>query len=186
MRRSLYIAAVALSATLLPSVAARDVQAAQANLEYEVKAAFLYNFAKFVEWPSTAFVTPEAPLVFCIIGPNPFDGRLERVVNDRTANGRRIEVREEVAAGQTSGCHLIFVPEPEEDVVARVLHASTAAQEAPVLTVGETQGFAEAGGMIELVVDEGRVRFDINAGAAEREGLKLSSQLLKLARRVEK
>ena len=186
MRRSPYIAAVALSATLWSGLAARDVRAAEANLEYEVKAAFLYNFAKFVEWPSTAFATPEAPLVFCILGPNPFDGKLDRVVNDRTANGRRIEVREGVAVAQTSGCHLVFVPENQAETVARLVQASAPVPGAPVLTVGETDGFAEAGGMIQLVVDEGRVRFDINASAAEGEGLKLSSQLLKLARRVEK
>jgi len=186
MRRSIYIAAVALVATLASVPVAHRVQAAQANLEYEVKAAFLYNFAKFVEWPSTAFATPEAPLVFCIIGANPFEGRLERVVNDRTANGRRIVVRDDVATGQTGGCHLVFVPESEEGSMARLLHPVNAAPEAPMLTVGEAEGFTEAGGMIELVVDEGRVRFDINAGMAERRGLKLSSQLLKLARHVEK
>jgi hypothetical protein len=186
MRRSLYNAAVAMIATISLGAAAHDVLGAQVNLEYEVKAAFLYNFAKFVEWPSTAFVAPEAPLVFCIIGPNPFDGRLERVVNDRTANGRRIEVREEVAASQTSGCHLVFIPETEGGSVARLVHASASVPSTPVLTIGESEGFVEEGGMIQLVVDDGRVRFDINAAAAERQGLRLSSQLLKLARRVEK
>jgi len=185
MRRLRHIA-VALIATLALPATAHDVHAAPANLEYEVKAAFLYNFAKFVEWPSTAFATPDAPLVFCIVGPNPFDGRLERVVSDRTANGRRIEVRDAVSVNETGGCHLVFVPESEENAVARLVHVAASVPGVPVLTVGETEGFAEAGGMIQLVVDEGRVRFDINAAAAEQEGLKLSSQLLKLARRVEK
>lgn len=186
MRRRTHIAAIALIVMLLPVLAVRHARGEDASIEYEVKAAFLYNFAKFVEWPSTAFATADAPLVFCIQGRDPFGGRLERVVNDRTANARRIEVRKQLAGAPVDGCHLVFVPESEERSVARLLQPVELAQEAPVLTVGESGRFAEAGGMIRLLVEEGRVRFDINAGVAERAGLRLSSQLLKLARHVEK
>jgi hypothetical protein len=183
MRFRPVIAAVAVSAILLEAPCAR---AAQPNLEYEVKAAFLYNFAKFIEWPPKAFAQDDAPLVFCVLGENPFQDKLGRVVNDRTANGRRIVVQPMPPGAQTEGCHLVFVAAAEDDRVARLVHTFHSAQGAPVLTVGESDRFAGAGGMIRLVVDEGRVRFDINAAAAERAGLKLSSQLLKLARKVER
>lgn len=187
MRRALYIAAAGLLAILSAGLSQRSVGASQASLEYEVKAAFLYNFAKFVGWPDTAFDAADAPIVFCVMGRDPFDGRLERVVTDRTANGRRIEVRSMSAAASGSGCHLAFFNESQTVDVARIVQISAGAGPgAPVLTVGESERFAESGGMIRLLVEEGRVRFDINAAIAERAGLKLSSQLLKLARRVEK
>jgi hypothetical protein len=178
-----YITAVAIALALSVSVHVRDARTAQASLEYEVKAAFLYNFAKFVEWPDNAFASADAPVVFCIVGTNPFDGALERVINDRTAHGRRILVQE-TAEGTPGACQLVFVSGSEDGRVARVVQTTQAAQGAPVLTVGESQAFNDAGGMIRLVVEEGGVRFDINAAIAERAGLKFSSQLLKLARKV--
>jgi hypothetical protein len=181
MRRTLYIVALATALALGGRVQA--ARASQANLEYEVKAAFLYNFAKFVEWPDNAFAVADAPIVFCIVGTNPFDGGLERVISDRTAHGRRILVREN-ADPTPEACNLVFVPGAEDARVARVVQTAQAAQGAPVLTVGESQAFNDAGGMIRLVVEEGGVRFDINAAIAERAGLKFSSQLLKLARKV--
>ena len=178
-----YIAAASIAAALLVSVRADDARTAQANLEYEVKAAFLYNFAKFVEWPDNAFAAADAPIVFCIVGSNPFDGGLERVISDRMAHGRRILVQEN-AEPTPAACNLVFVPGTEDARVARVVQTAQAAHGAPVLTVGESQAFNDAGGMIRLVVEEGGVRFDINVAIAERAGLKFSSQLLKLARKV--
>ena len=158
----------------------------QSHLEYEVKAAFLYNFAKFVEWPRTAFVTDDAPLVFCIVGRDPFDGSLEHIVDGRTANGRRIDIRDNVNFGDANMCHLAFVPQAEDERMARIVHAFHSDSGGTVLTIGETDRFAQAGGMIRLIIDEGRVRFDVNIVSAERAGLKVSSQLLKLARKVER
>jgi hypothetical protein len=183
MLRALAIAAVALVATSLP---ASRAAAAQPSLEYDVKAAFLYNFAKFIEWPPKAFAADDAPLVFCVLGENPFQDKLGRVVNDRTANGRRIAVRPMPPGAPTDGCHLVFVAAAEDERVARLVQTLHSTDGGPVLTVGESDHFAGAGGMIRLVIDEGRVRFDINVAAAEQAGLKLSSQLLKLARKVER
>ena len=184
MRRSTYIAAI-MAAALTLFANAHEARTAQASLEYEVKAAFLYNFAKFVEWPDTAFASPDAALTFCIVGANPFDGALGRVINDRTAHGRHILVREtsEPVAG---GCHLVFVAASEDRTVAQLVHSLQAAEGAAILTVGESEAFAAANGMITLVVEDGGVRFDIDTAAAERAGLRFSSQLLKLARRVQK
>ena len=183
MRITRIIAAIALATALTLGVHVRCARTAQANLEYEVKAAFLYNFAKFVEWPATAFASADAPLVFCIVGANPFDGALERVISDRTAHGRKILVRD-VTDASGGGCHLVFITEKENERVARLVHTAQSTAQAPVLTVGESETFADSDGMIRLVVEEGGVRFDINAAAAERAGLRFSSQLLKLARRV--
>ncbi len=155
--------------------------AAETHLEYEVKAAFLYNFAKFVEWPPEAYSGAEEPIVLCVAGNDPFGASLDRTVNGRSAHGRTIVVRREVDAGQIASCHLLFVPEVETSQVARIVQSVSGAS---VLTVGESPGFLDAGGMIGLVIDEGKVRFEINAGVAERGGLRLSSQILKLARSV--
>jgi len=155
--------------------------ASETRLEYEVKAAFLYNFAKFVEWPPEVFSAAEEPIVLCVAGNDPFGASLDRTVNGRSAHGRAIAVRREVDAGQTAGCHLLFVPAVEASQVARIVHSANGAS---VLTVGESPGFLDAGGIIGLAIDAGKVRFEINAGAAERRGLRLSSQILKLARSV--
>ena len=180
MRRCyLQIMAFALSV----ACAGRPWAASDAAPEYEVKAAFLYNFAKFVEWPTSAFTTPDEPLVFCIMGDDPFGASIDRIVKDRAANGRAIAIRREVRADAVSSCHLIFAVAGDEVDVARVVHETSGA---PVLTVGESPSFLDDGGIIGLVVDGGKVRFEINARGAEQAGLKVSSQLLKLARSVRK
>jgi len=154
---------------------------APTEFEYKVKAAFLYNFAKFVEWPTSAFDSEEAPFVFCIVGEDPFGGNLEATVKGRTASGRRIVVRRGPSVEALGRCHLVFIGATEDDQVARELHEVSGQ---PVLTVGESTAFAKAGGMIRLFVEEKRIRFDINERAAREAGLRISSQLLKLARRV--
>ena len=162
---------------LMPALPAR----AAVSLEYQVKAAFLYNFAKFVTWPEDAFAGGDAPFVFCIIGTDPFGESLEKVLAGRQAAGRKVVVRRGPDLESLGRCHLMFIGEGEDSRVARHLRQASAQ---PVLTVGETQAFERAGGMIRLVVADKRIRFDINAKAAEEARLKLSSQLLKLARRV--
>jgi len=179
MRRGTQIISLvlALLLVLMPVLPA----SAAVSLEYEVKAAFLYNFAKFVTWPEDAFAAGDAPFVFCIIGTDPFGESLEKVLAGRQAGGRKIVVRRGPDPESLGRCHIMFIGESEDTHVARHLRQASAQ---PVLTVGETQAFERAGGMIRLVVTEKRVRFEINAKAAEEARLKLSSQLLKLARRV--
>ena len=176
---------IVLSIATTAQLALAGVVCAQpAHLEYEVKAAFVYNFAKFVEWPSSAFADKDAPLVFCIVGHDPFKGELEHIVDGRTANGRRIVVRDDINPTDGSACHLAFVPAAEDARVMRVVPALHSASGATILTVGETDEFAAAGGMIRLFIEAERVRFDIDTVSAERAGLKVSSHLLKLARDV--
>jgi hypothetical protein len=157
--------------------------AAEPNLEYRVKAAFLYNFAKFVAWPAEVFPAADSPVAFCLAGDDPFGELLESIINERKVEGRSISIRRLASDAPLAGCHLVFSSELDGARVARVLqHAG----EANALTVGEADDFLSRGGMIRLFVEEGKVRFDISARSAEQVGLKISSQLLKLARNVER
>jgi hypothetical protein len=173
--------ATMIAAAIMCTCAVRS--AADASLEYRVKAAFLYNFAKFVTWPARAFPAGDTPVVFCVAGADPFEDLLEATTQDRKVEGRRIEIRRLPADAPLAGCHLVFSSETDG---TRVAHLLLRAAGDSVLTVGEADDFLLRGGMIRLLVDEGKVRFDISTRAADGAGLKLSSQLLKLARSVER
>lgn len=149
--------------------------------EYQLKAAFLYNFTKFVEWPTNRFATTNAPIVIGVLGPNPFGAELAKAVQDRTQNGREYVVTNltDVAAGVD--VHLLFVPRGQEerlDDQLPTLHA------AGVLTVGETPTFAELSGIITFTMESDKIRFEIHLDEAERGRLKISSKLLQLAKVV--
>jgi hypothetical protein len=154
---------------------------AQASLEYEVKAAFLLNFAKFVEWPANAFATPNSPLAICVLGKDPFGRALDEVVRGERIDGRVVIVRrilEARVAAKT--CQMVFIAAGAKDVPA-ILRALGPG----VLTVGEQENFLVDGGVIRFAIDNRRVRFDINRTAAQGAGLTLSSQLLTVARSIE-
>ena len=156
-------------------------QALSQNEEgYPVKLAFLYNFTKFVEWPAGSYRDAGAPLVICIVGHDPFSLDLEQELQTRTAGGRSVEVRTLKPSDPLSGCHVVFVPvtEKDQDRIVRDLNGSS------TLTVGETEGFAARGGVINLTVEENKVHFEINEVAADRAGLKISSKLLSIAKIV--
>jgi hypothetical protein len=147
--------------------------------EYSVKAAFLLNFTKFIAWPALpAF--QERPFHICVLGEDPFNGVLERIAEGESVNGRRlaaIRIRREEA----QHCRVVFVAPSERDV-ARTLTSFGPG----VLTVGEGSQFLREGGMIAFVIENRRVRFDVNLGAASRAGLQISSRLLSVARSVER
>ena len=172
--------ALALLAALLVLPAKAGAQQG-AYQEYDVKAAFLYNFTKFVEWPPDAFESPDSPMAICVFGDDPFGESLDAVVRGETLNGRRLEVRRTRSLQDLRDCHTLFVPGAERERFAEVF---SALRDASVLTVGEVDGFLPQGGVIRFVVDQGRVRFEVNLDAAERSRLKLSSKLLRLARAV--
>lgn len=150
-------------------------------LEYKVKAAFLYNFTRFVEWPSASFAANDGPLIIGICGRNPFGGELEQGLKGRSVNGHPIELRAVETPEAAKQVHLLFVP-AGEDGRASVWIKSVAG--IGVLTVGETEKFADAGGMIRFVREADKVRFDINMEPAEQGKLRVSAQLQKLARTV--
>lgn len=149
--------------------------------QYQVKAAFLFNFMKFVEWPHSAVPAGTAPWTLCVLGHEPFHGALEETVRGRTVGGRGCEIRRVAATSEIQGCHLLFASLYEDDTISEVL---ARAATRPILTVGETDRFERAGGMIRFRVEADRVRFVVNAGASRRAGLKISSRLLSLARSV--
>jgi hypothetical protein len=163
--RRVIIAAVLVIAGAYP-------RAQEIPIEYQVKALNLFNFMKFVEWPASA---PTGPLTICVAGRNPFGTYLEETVRGESAAGRPIVVR--VILEPEPGCHLIFVPRG-----AATTAYLRAARNAPVLTVGEIPSFVDMGGIVNFILDEGTVRFEISPHAADRAQLRISSRLLQLAR----
>jgi YfiR/HmsC-like len=153
--------------------------------ELEVKAAFLYHFAQLVTWPDAADAASTSPIVIAVLGPDPFGDRLEGTIGDENVRGRPIKInRVEKPADLSTAPHILFIGSNDASEVARDL---AAVSKSPVLTVGVVKGFATQGGMIEFrLTPDSRVAFDINVGAVEAAGLKMSSQLLKIARIVER
>jgi len=150
-------------------------------LEYKVKAAFLYNFTRFVEWPPARFAANDGPLIIGICGRNPFGDELEHGLKGRSVNGHPIELRMVEAPESAKDVHLLFIPASEDGRASAWLKSAAGAG---VLTVGETEKFADAGGMIRFVREADKVRFDINVEPAEQARLRVSAQLQKLARTV--
>ncbi len=157
-----------------------DTQAQSAG-EYQVKAAFLYNFAKFVEWPQSSFSDASAPLRICVFGRDPFGQELRDLVSAKTVQGRKFEVDQVVDLQQARSCHVLFIASSEKTSMKRILEGLRGAS---VLTVGDTKGFAELGVMINFVLENDRVQFEVNPKAAEQAGLKISSKLLSVAKLV--
>jgi hypothetical protein len=155
--------------------------AARPPTDYEVKAAFLLNFARFVDWPGAAHQAPNSPLVIGLVGEDPFGPVLPQLTAGETAQGRRIEIRRLREDEPAQGCHVIFLGRSLEERIEQQL-ARYAGQ--PVLTVSDAGDFAARGGMVGFVVVRNSVRFEINPVAANREGLKVSSKLLAVARKV--
>lgn len=153
--------------------------AQEAFQEHQVKAAFLYNFAKFVEWPAERFAGPAAPLVLCLHGADPFGPFLDELVAGEQVGGRRLVVDRSRPAGELRACHLLYVAAGERGRYARLLDGLG---EAAVLTVGEDAEFLAAGGLFRFHRAGDRVRFEANLPAVARSRLQVSSKLLQVAR----
>lgn len=150
--------------------------------EYQIKAAFLYKFAKFVQWPEEAFINNPKEIVIGILGQDPFGEDLNRTVQGKTIHGREIVVRRSHHLEKMQDCQILFISDSEEMHFSRIFsHLHTA----NVLTIGDTEGFCEKGGIINFIRKENKIHFEINISAAKAAGLKLSSKLLNLAKIVE-
>lgn len=151
-----------------------------ARSEYDVKAAFLQKFAMFVEWPKEAFAAPSDPLVIGILGQDPFGPKLEATLANKLVKGRPLVFRRFSRAQEAieAHCRLLFIAASEK---ARLPEIFAALKSQPLLTVGDTPGYGEDGVMINLLLRDQNLRFEINQAAATAAGLKLSSQLLDLA-----
>jgi hypothetical protein len=167
-------------ATLVPQPGVRAAEEAP-PLEYQVKAAFLLNFTKFIDWPPAESAGGEASFDICILGDDPFGPTLDQMLDGETLQGRRLAVQRVSRRPLPGSCRVVFIGKSEKDI-SGVLSAAAPG----VLTVGESAGFLREGGMIGFVIENRRVRFDINEAAATRAGFKVSSKLLNVARSVEK
>jgi YfiR/HmsC-like len=160
-----------------------DRAAVASSLEYRVKAAFIYNFAKFIEWPPEAFAGPQAPYTICVLGPDPFNEDLDAAVGGNAVQGRRLVVRRLAEVKAATACHILFVGSSDRDKLRAVFEALGSA---PTLTIGEDEQFTRLGGCLRFFLAENRVRFEINLAATDRARLKVSAKLLALARVIGK
>jgi hypothetical protein len=150
----------------------------QVPTEYQVKAAFLLNFARFVEWPAEAFGGDGSPFVIGILGNDPFGYALDQTVKDKSVNGRRVAIRRLQTARDTKGCHILFISSSERGRLSQLLSSLNGS---PFLTVADMDRFTQMGGMIGMVLQENKIRFEINVAMTELARLKVSSKLLSLA-----
>ncbi len=150
-------------------------------LEYQVRAAFLLNFTKFVQWPPAAFADQHSPLVICILGEDPFGTTLNEMVKGEGVNGHEVVIERIGHAPAPKSCQVLYIARLEKE-----FRGILAALGPGVLTVGEGEKFLQDGGVIAFVIQDRRVRFDIDERAAERAMLTLSSRLMNVARSVEK
>lgn len=149
--------------------------------EYQIKAAFLFNFVQFVRWPATAFTSADAPFCIGILGDDPFGPALDDTVQGESIDGHRLSIMRGRSAGELKDCQLVFVCLSEESRLGEILPQF---KSRPVLTVGDAKDFAREGGDIDFYLSNGKVRFEINPEAARQSGLTISSQLLSLGKIV--
>ncbi|MFQ6034731.1 MAG: YfiR family protein [Sedimentisphaerales bacterium] len=198
MRIKAYIFVVlALFLILMPLAAEAKDDSGQSR-EYQIKAAFLYNFIKFVDWPKEKMADSNEPIIIGIIGKDPFGDALDPV-KDKQAKGKKLVIKrfkgfEELKKSSEKDksklqrkiealrkCHLLFICSSEKENFEQIIETLEGSS---VLTVEETAGFLESGGIINFIIEDKKVRFEINVAAAKRARLKIRSQLLRLAKRV--
>lgn len=149
--------------------------------EYKIKAAFLYKFGSYIEWPDNAFAAEDTPFTVGIIGAEELADSLEEIVANRTVGGRPVEVRKLDFADPLSGVQVLFIGQTGPEILASVLETT---KQQPVLIVTETEDSLSLGSMINFVVADNKVRFDVALDSAQRSNLKISSRLLAVARKV--
>jgi YfiR/HmsC-like len=180
-------AAIAILPILLAG-AMLNAQSTSGSSEYLIKAGFIYNFANLVQWPSTSFAQSDSPITIVILGEDHFGTTLDHVLEGKKVNSRSFVIKRarslselQRALGPQKECQILYVSSSE------MPHLSEAIQilkGAPVLTIGETPGFARSGGIINLILEDNKVRFEVNVQAAKEADLNISSRLLALARIV--
>jgi hypothetical protein len=172
---------VALQLLLLFAALHSPSLSAAASKEYQLKAAFLYNFTKFTEWPVARLPEPDSPIVIGVFRSNPFEAELENAVKNRKVNGREIIVKTVESVQTAKATHLLFIPAAEDEGLNDLLPAL---RTEGILTVGESSAFAKLGGILTFALEGDKLRFEINMDAADRAGLRVSAQLQKLAKAV--
>ena len=151
--------------------------------ESDVKAAFLFNSAKFVDWPATAFASDTAPIQIAVFGDDEFSAKLRSMLTEKRAHGRSFEVKRISTPQEAKNFQMVFIPGAENKRMQPVLDA---VRNLPVLTLGESDQFVEAGGIINILFEDTQLRFEVNSDAADKAKLVISSKFLRLAKRVKK
>jgi hypothetical protein len=146
--------------------------------EYQLKSVFLFNFARFVDWPATAFADAKAPLIIGVLGEDPFGGVLDDTVRNETVNGRKLVIRRFARLQDIDICHILFISPSE---ASRIEEYVAALRARSVLTVADLSGAALRGVMIRLITEQNRIRLRINFEEAKAAHLTLSSKLLRAA-----
>lgn len=174
------IAALALCVGLLTLASPIRAQSTEGSgsSEYLIKAGFIYNFAKLMEWPAPAFSQSTSPIVIGVLGTDPFQGMLDNVLHGKQVNGREFVVKHLKWGDDLRSCNILFVSSSEKAHFDELFHLIRGL---PILTIGDTPGFAERGGIINFVLVDNRVRFDIDVNAAKQAKISISSRLLALA-----
>lgn len=183
MRRSRLIVAVLLSLSVAVGANAQS-SASAASSEYLIKAGFIYNFAQLVQWPSAAFSQADSPIIIGILGTDPFGTSIDRVVENKKLDGRSLVVKRlrwSKDLKDLTECNILFVGSSEKEHIPDLINM---VKWLPILTIGETPGFAARGGIINLTLEDNKVRFEVNIGAAKQANLNISSRLLALAKIV--
>jgi hypothetical protein len=173
------IALIVLGASWARPVAAATEDSPQ-QLEQRVKAAFLFKFASYVEWPPGAFSTPASPLLIGVAGNEALAQELSRVVAKRSLNGRPVSVLRVHEGEPLSGLHILFIDNSQAGRLRELRP-----QRRPVFTITDAQNGLEQGSVINFVVVDNRVRFEISLDAARRSGLRIGAPLLSVAMRVQ-
>jgi hypothetical protein len=154
---------------------------AQSMNEYQVKAAYLYNFAKFIQWPPEAFANDQSPLFLCIVGADPFGQPLDGIAQGKMINGRALIVRRTTNLDDLKACQIVFSGSGDKKRLSDLLRRLKGSS---ALAVGESRDFTGMGGSIQFYLEDDRIRFSINVDALQRAHLTASSKLLALAKIV--
>jgi len=174
---------ITIAIVILPSLGLQaHAQDSSVSSEYLIKAGFIYNFANLVQWPTNAFAQLDSPIVIGILGEDPFGPVLDRVLAGKRVNGRVFLVKRLKSVVDLKECHILFVSSSEIAHLADAIHL---VKGMPILTIGEIPGFAKRGGIINLVLEDNKVHFEVNVEAAKEADLTISSRLLALARIVQ-
>jgi hypothetical protein len=167
--------------TLLALMVSRAGALGQTADEYQVKAAYMYNFAKFVDWPVNTFDSQAQPIVFCVLGQTPLSGALEQALAGKVVDHRPLLFRQLTDSKQAGKCQVLFIGSPDRKPLRQILDEVRSFN---LLTVGEVEGFTNQGGVIRFVLDAGRVRLEFNLDAADDAKLRISSKLLSLGKTI--
>ena len=174
------IIAACLSAAALLLVLDVSARADGVSREYQLKAAFVFNFSQFIEWPEEAFASKDSPFVVTIVGQDPFAGAIEQAMAGKSVGTHPVVIKHVDAIAKFDRCQILFVPATEDQSIVNVLRRVIA--NSPVLTVGESDAFIQSGGAIRFYTEDNKIRFEVNQEAAASARLKISSKLLRLAR----